>query len=42
LKIAVARESIDIAPVANVSHDSSLFGRNNVRIPIAAAAHAKG
>jgi hypothetical protein len=38
----VARDRIDIAPVANVIHDSILFGLNNPIIPATAASHASG
>ena len=39
---AVARDKIDIAPVANVSHETSFLGRNNATIPATAATHASG
>jgi hypothetical protein len=38
----LARDKIDIAPVANVSHETSRFGRNSVTIPANAANHASG
>ena len=39
---AVARDKIEIAPVANVIHDSILFGLNSVTSPARAAIHANG
>lgn len=38
----VARDRIDIAPVANVIHDSNFLGLNKLIIPATAASHASG